>query len=207
MPTANASLLPSFLVGRAESRGPMGLGHFGVARAGASPARTGTPAATTAEHAGHLASCPLTNSPAASLMPSSARPPSPISTADTRPAKRKRRALSCNECIRRKTRVSFRRAHPAATLPTQDPDRFMLTARSRCFQCSALGTVPCEACVKRGRPGDCVWEGVSEKDIRPAAGVPATDPIALRSALSYPLPSLIPVANLPERRRQLIGCS
>ncbi|WOO79925.1 uncharacterized protein LOC62_02G003439 [Vanrija pseudolonga] len=38
-----------------------------------------------------------------------------------------RRALSCTECKRRKTK------------------------------CSALGKTPCDACVRRGRPGECVW--------------------------------------------------
>ncbi|KAK8869441.1 hypothetical protein IAR55_000005 [Kwoniella newhampshirensis] len=41
-----------------------------------------------------------------------------------------RRALSCTECKRRKTK------------------------------CSAVGRVPCDSCVQRGRPGDCFWEGL-----------------------------------------------
>ncbi|KAL7424001.1 hypothetical protein Q5752_001586 [Cryptotrichosporon argae] len=51
-----------------------------------------------------------------------------------------RRALSCSECKRRKTK------------------------------CSALGKTPCDACVKRGRPADCVWEGYDGPVSLPVAG-------------------------------------
>ncbi|WVQ80906.1 hypothetical protein IAT38_003013 [Cryptococcus sp. DSM 104549] len=53
-----------------------------------------------------------------------------------------RRALSCTECKRRKTR------------------------------CSSLGRIPCDACVKRGKPEDCRWEGlegIEEPQISPVA--------------------------------------
>lgn len=46
-----------------------------------------------------------------------------------------RRALSCTECKRRKTK------------------------------CSALGKTPCDSCIKRGRPADCYWEDALEQYI------------------------------------------
>nr|XP_019009526.1 uncharacterized protein I206_06175 [Kwoniella pini CBS 10737]OCF48307.1 hypothetical protein I206_06175 [Kwoniella pini CBS 10737] len=50
-----------------------------------------------------------------------------ISAIEERPA---RRALSCTECKRRKTK------------------------------CSALGKTPCDSCARRGKPQDCKWEGL-----------------------------------------------
>ncbi|WVW87129.1 hypothetical protein I302_109186 [Kwoniella bestiolae CBS 10118] len=55
-------------------------------------------------------------------------------TSEDRPA---RRALSCTECKRRKTK------------------------------CSALGKVPCDSCLKRGKPEDCRWEGMESEPIVP----------------------------------------
>ncbi|WWC95626.1 hypothetical protein V866_002491 [Kwoniella sp. B9012] len=64
--------------------------------------------------------------------PSSANKKRKTTTAEERPA---RRALSCTECKRRKTK------------------------------CSALGKIPCDSCVRRGKPADCRWEGM-ESELR-----------------------------------------
>lgn len=34
------------------------------------------------------------------------------------------------------------------------------TSASFTSQCSALGQVPCESCIKRGKPGDCRWDNL-----------------------------------------------
>lgn len=49
----------------------------------------------------------MSTAPASSSAPPQVRsPPATVKTEDQRPAKRKRRALSCTPCIKRKTRVS-----------------------------------------------------------------------------------------------------
>ncbi|WVQ76159.1 hypothetical protein IAR50_005813 [Cryptococcus sp. DSM 104548] len=81
---------------------------------------------------------------------------------DEPPAKRAkstaRRALSCTECKRRKTK------------------------------CGVIGKIPCDSCIKRGKPNDCVWEGVTD--------IPHPDP-----GTSHP-PSAS-VALLQDQIRQL----
>ncbi|TYJ51826.1 hypothetical protein B9479_007582 [Cryptococcus floricola] len=75
-----------------------------------------------------------------------------------------RRALSCTECKRRKTK------------------------------CGVIGKIPCDSCIKRGKPGDCVWEGIT--------GVPGDLPV-----VAGPYPSATPsteVTVLQEQVRQLL---
>ncbi|WVQ66245.1 uncharacterized protein L199_004424 [Kwoniella botswanensis] len=62
--------------------------------------------------------------------PSTANKKRKTTTAEERPA---RRALSCTECKRRKTK------------------------------CSALGKTPCDSCIRRGKPDDCRWEGMESE--------------------------------------------
>ncbi|WVQ94024.1 hypothetical protein IAU59_001102 [Kwoniella sp. CBS 9459] len=79
-----------------------------------------------------------------------------------------RRALSCTECKRRKTK------------------------------CGAIGKVPCDSCVSRGKPADCRWDGI---DSDPPPRGPSVDPESDVSALRRQVDRLERIINGLEYRQ------
>ncbi|WVF66409.1 hypothetical protein IAT40_001149 [Kwoniella sp. CBS 6097] len=67
--------------------------------------------------------------------------------------KTSRRALSCTECKRRKTK------------------------------CGTIGKVPCDSCLRRGKPADCRWDGLENEPALNPSAEPDTEVSALREQI------------------------